>query len=307
MSTFRVRAARSAFTLIELLVVIAIIAILIGLILPAVQKVREAAARVGCANNLKQMGLAAHNFHGTRGFLPPLMAVPLGDPSGLVMPFDRNAYGPSLYFLLPYLEQNNLYQSTAFTRADGSIVYLPGFPLGNNSAYLQTVKSYVCPSDPGAPLLTAVPAGPSSYAANAQIFGTVDLNGNLINWYGAATIPGSIPDGTSNTILFAEKLSVCNQLFNLWGYFATTPVVYPSFADSTAGGNAIGPASLFQVNPTPFLSSACDSSRASAGHTGGIQTCLADGSVRLLTQGMSGATWWAACTPAHGEVLGSDW
>jgi prepilin-type N-terminal cleavage/methylation domain-containing protein len=309
LSTHLARSRRRGFTLIELLVVIAIIAILIGLLLPAVQKVREAANRIKCANSLRQIGIASHNAHDELGSLPPLTTNYATTPSY------NGGYGTTLFLLLPYLEQDNLYKSAA-----GPNFTYVAFP-ANDPVYTMPLKAFQCPSDPSVPAggvveVQGVPFGASSYAANAQVFGTVDANGNLQNtapsagglpnWYGAARIPASFPDGTSNTILFAEKYAQCNTGGNAWGYFAGAPFS-PSFANSTFGGSAVGPASKFEVRPTPFLSPACDVSRASSGHTGGLQVCLGDASVRLLPAGISPATWWAACTPAGGEVLGTDW
>jgi hypothetical protein len=163
----------------------------------------------------------------------------------------------------------------------------------------------------------------TSYAGNFLVFGLVDNPvqfNRVLSWQNGSSIPASFQDGTSNTILFAERYAVCNStstplglqracLWDFWlppAYLIDGPgfFYFPYFAVPATNGDPLGPVSLFQVRPTPGK---CDSSRASTAHTGGMQVTLADGSVRTLSSGMSGTTWWAAVTPAGGEVLGSDW
>jgi prepilin-type N-terminal cleavage/methylation domain-containing protein len=290
---------RRGFTLIELLVVIAIVAILVGLLLPAVQKAREAAARVSCQSNMKQMALALHNANDTVGRLPPLVGrYPQGVGNTNTLTF----------WLLPYVEQDNLYKA-ADNGAGSFDAYL-------NGVNLTPVKVYQCPSDPSSVTGTVNDGnldgwGIGNYVPNAQVFANVDGNGNVTSSEGSASIASTFQDGTSNTVVFAEKLGVCsnpsisNTAGSAWARYNPNPSTYgPYFAYGPK--DLVGPSYTFQVQPTPNVGN-CDFRLPSTGHTGGMVVGMGDGSVRLVPQAISPATWWAACTPAGGEILGDDW
>jgi prepilin-type N-terminal cleavage/methylation domain-containing protein len=314
------------FTLIELLVVIAIIAILVGLLLPAVQKVREAAARMSCSNNLHQAGLALQNCCDTHnGLMPPNLGLyPIAANIGQGQA--NNGHGSLWFHILPFMEQGNLYNNSV-TFQDGwnmvgvltyseygspNGVYDNGFynNPGGRVQYIQgrAIKSFVCPSDPTNQSLAQGPWqwACASYAINAQVF-----QGNRWNTaYGK--FPASISDGTSNTIFFTEKQCVgantCSPTFcagyNYWADWGST-VGNTVTTFSWQGPQPFGVAAYPVFSPQP-PGSAC-ASVPSSSHTAVILTAMGDASVRTVSQGVSATTWWYAMTPAGGEVLGSDW
>jgi prepilin-type N-terminal cleavage/methylation domain-containing protein len=336
MTTSPSRASRRAFTLIELLVVIAIIAVLIGILLPAVQRVREAANRTKCENNLKQLGLAAHLSHDAHRKLPPALGWYPGPASG--------AYGPAVYQLLPYLEQNNLFAASPRDASGNRACFDPN---GSGTAYGTGVPVLLCPSDPNVGSDGVVEVnlggdvakgelpkwprwGASCFAANyAALGGSYDANGNPNRWQGDAGIPQSFPDGTTTTILFAEKYAVCTmspgQIVriaamhgpflvdvgqfsslggSLWAWPNADAVLSPTFASF-----ATGLASKFQTQPINdqiHMENLCDPARASTSHSSGIQVGMADGSVRSLAPSIAPDIWWAFCTPAGNEVIPGD-
>jgi len=295
----RVRGTRWAFTLIELLVVIAIIAILIGLLVPAVQKVREAAARMTCGNNCKQIALAVHDYQSGQGKLPAAC-------------MRNNTAGGTLNLwsqILPYVEQDNVYKAGTTGGANFWDNSLAGSPSGTVRS--APIKMFQCPSDPSmsngyAANQVNAWAG-TTYAGNFQIFGLSNISGTAggNSWTARYNI-GNIPDGTSNTVCLAERYAACGSTGNLlhWPGGDWDPRQWGvTFGNSPWGGNW---AQTPMLQPNPWQS-VCDPQRPSTPHTGSCQVGMMDGSVRGVSSGVSQATWQIAIVADDGLVLPSNW
>jgi prepilin-type N-terminal cleavage/methylation domain-containing protein len=265
---------RPAFTLIELLVVIAIIAILIGLLLPAVQKVREAAARATSENNLKQMALALQNVASTYdGRLPPRTG---GFPDAL---------GPSasLFFhILPYIEQQNIYNNHPTNR-------FPPF-------VTEVIQIYISPVDPTNG--TNKP-GLTSYSSNGLAF---PFPGS-----GSPASLALFTDGSSNTVILTEGCATQGFGTDSKGKSLS---LSRSWASISSPGNFFIVSTTTDTTPLPTIGQPCPKV-PNTGDPNGFSTAMMagmmDGSVRAVTSAVGRSTWVAACTPNGGDLLGSDW
>jgi prepilin-type N-terminal cleavage/methylation domain-containing protein len=335
------RSQRSGFTLIELLVVIAIIAVLIGLLLPAIQKVRESAARTQNMNNAHQIALAVHSYHDSNKKFPDTYVYPTYGNGGTY----TGASGTVFFVLLPYLEQASTYEATSgpFTYSYKSTGSYNGQPSNYNYSYSYggtvyqagrasgIIKTYLNAADPS---VTPSDSGACSFLVNSNV---VTSSVNLT----------TITDGTSNTLMLAEGYAKCGYTYSYqsgppytenisevenylraWNYdpymtassytetysYTSSPYNYSfiyNYTGTTVGtfygyayDSTSGQPITFQDRP-PVAN--CNSQAPQSATSGGLVTALCDGSVRLITQGVSVTTWNAAITPRSGDTLGSDW
>jgi prepilin-type N-terminal cleavage/methylation domain-containing protein len=292
-----------AFTLIELLVVIAIIAILVGMLLPAVQKVRAAAARMTSSNNIKQMNLALQNLTDTNhGALPTIDGVypATGGAMQSTATSPTTSMNGTIYFwMLPYIEQTNAYN---FMLAQHYDSWWCGY----------NIKTYWSPADPSAPPSgmpdTGSPRGGTSYAPNEYVLQPL-VNASWPSSRNSplSIFPSSITDGTSNTISFAEKRMLCPTSGGAAFYWGETggncgrTVSNPSSGGSIAAFNTLA---VPQFQPAPVN---CNPCMLNSSTDGGILVGLFDGSVRIVSTGVSPLTWQSAVLPNDGLPLGSDW
>ena len=304
---FTIRRLKRGFTLIELLVVIAIIAILIGLLLPAVQKVREAAARSQCSNNLKQLGLAVANYAGTYDSrLPNITTCNNSNPP-------QNYQGSIQFSLLPFIEQQSLFnQGVAAVSSWSGNTGLGG---STPQVLYISIKTYRCPSDvtmssAGYPVNRGADWAGTSYAANYNVFGQLHSGNADLSTYGI----GNIPDGTSNTLAFAEKpAGGPSDNGSLWAfpgwdwagdgrYNGVFAWGNGRFGAGGGWGNWTSPPQFQVIN-----AGSVDVTRPGSSHTAVCLVNLLDGSVRGISQSISTTTWYYAVNPADGLVLGPDW
>jgi prepilin-type N-terminal cleavage/methylation domain-containing protein/prepilin-type processing-associated H-X9-DG protein len=312
---------RSAFTLIELLVVIAIIAILIGLLLPAVQKIREAAARISCMNNLKQIGLGMLNYENARGGLPPSRTTAnTAIPSAPFYPFKHSWTAA----LLPYIEQTNSFNLYR---------YNVDWNDPSNAAAIQTpLKVFNCPSTPNQPRMDTTPSDPNN-STIARAAGDYSAVSALKNFVGAgcfglpATLDKDDPrlvggmmrdritkitditDGTSNTILVAEDAGRPIQ-YTLGVSLGTSKEggwADPAANFSIDGTKADGTINLVPADVPGSCPMNCNNNSEMYGfHSGGANAVFADGSVHFLSKSINICTLCKLVTRAGGEVVGGN-
>ncbi len=295
--------APTGFTLIELLVVIAIIAILIALLLPAVQQAREAARRSTCKNNMKQIGLALHNYHDTHRTLPP----------GYVQtPTDSNNEATWITMILPFIDQGPLYNTINFSHSFGIT--------GNDTDTVcaQFLSSMLCPSDVEVKLTLSDAYARGNYAGNNGV--------GPMGYVGASSPPARGPlgvfnvmssfrmrdflDGSSNTSMVSELLKVPGDDFRGVLHYSEGPLYHHNRNPNTSIPDEVRSSYCESIDRAPCTGtfSAWNNKSmvysARSMHEGGVHTLLGDGAVRFIGETISLEIWERLGTPQDGEVIG---
>jgi prepilin-type N-terminal cleavage/methylation domain-containing protein len=315
-------AGRFGFTLIELLVVIAIIAILIGLLVPAVQKVREAAARIQCINNFKQIGLAVHSYAGTYGgSLPPANFSRIVNAAA-----GKTAIGSAHYAILPFVDQGALFNLFTQDRSDPGYGGAQAFK-GGGAANVALVI-FACPADSTQNNGLAIGGsqngkwGLSCYAYNTVLFAGSFTAADALNRPPPYKI-GNIPDGSSNTIGLGEQTGGypgsfdssnaynADEAYNVWAWPLSPLSLGGTYGPYSPDPAYLSGGPLYGANyPLPQCGVAplnSDPSRFQSMHTGVINVCMMDGSVRTVTASVSQHSWNVALNPADGLSFDSSW
>jgi prepilin-type processing-associated H-X9-DG protein len=334
----------------NVLVAILLAVLITGLVLPLFSKTRILSNRHKCMNNLRQIGVGVIALHDIQRRLPPMFGT-FADKPGAVQ--DIGVYDATLwYHLLPHVEEQGIYIRTPpfFDLTKNAVTLFQDHGDRDENAAQQRVPVFLCPTDASGPgegymnlagrdigckvaivdltagtsqdiTASAIPWGTSSYAANYLLFGTLP-----------ARLPDSAPDGTSKTIMFTEKYADCSFLSrgqrggNLWAFppfFPTDPNWRYNFAGEVgylpSSDNPGGPYTSAMFQPQP-ITGLCDPTLPQSSHVGGINVCMADGSVRFVSSGISPSTWSAVMTPGpiegisypvkgkpERDVPGKDW
>jgi prepilin-type N-terminal cleavage/methylation domain-containing protein/prepilin-type processing-associated H-X9-DG protein len=330
---------KSGFTLIELLVVIAIIAVLIALLLPAVQSAREAARRAQCVNNLKQIGLALHNYHSANDSFPPpkiysgSCADQSNGGSGLVL------NTTALTMILGYLEQTPLMNAYNFSQASsdsawggyvGINVNLLGDAASNSTVVGTVVAGYMCPSDEDPEVVTYEPFNPAAiysrnnarrcnYGLSSSMYTEYDCGPPDMSRVGAfyaerASKIADFRDGTTNTILSGElhQRHAQDWFGPYWGSGTHTSTfarvarkgqwMWRFYAPNTPWGDNDCPGNIAACNPRNLTYGWVYASH----HPGGVNVGMADGSVRFIKNSINYDVWYGLTTIQGGEIISAD-